>query len=551
MNFFLPFAENTTQAESTYKDLLNYHGIENCSLRRIYSLRYEHNGKSFYDKVGEKENDWNAGTILAIIPAGIGYYVWTDIIYSDRCQEKRCNIKLVGKQEVKSVEYFDYNVSIKLKCLEILNMRCFKNTRIEFDSEKKTTILLADNGCGKTTILDAIAYTISPFISYFPNISGENLSDRDIRINKKDTKDEYVKLTASYEFNEEEISVDRIRRRDANVKVDTTGIKNLQNKAAELLSILNEKENTDLPFIAYYGTERGVISLPERKRNFQRLFNPWDCYRSSLNSDTDFKRFFEWFDTKEDEERRLQSEKRNFNIKLPELEAVRKAISQMLEDFSHPRIEIRPLRFLIDKKEGGNTISLRIEQLSDGYRMVLAMVADITSRMAEGNPHLENPLLISGIVLIDEIDQHLHPCWQRNILKNLTDVFPNLQFIVTTHSPLIPLGAADFSQIILLDNEGKAEDLTSHIPLATYDVGQILVSSLFGLPTDRAPKWDHLIQERDDLLSKQKITEKEEERLKELNQNLTELSYGNSEEDIKAMKIIQEAAKRLIHREYD
>lgn len=547
MKFYLPFADSEAQAESIYRDLLEYHGISHFRGRRIYALRYKHNGKSFYDKIGQPEKDWNAGTVIAIIRGGVGYFVWTDTLYKDKTGEDRCNIKQVGRDEVTAIEYFDYDVSLKLKSLELQDMRCFKEMKIMFDPEKNVTILLADNGCGKTTVLDAIAYAISPFISYFPNVSGETLSDKDIRIDDKKRKVEYVKITTNFDFNGEEVIVDRTRRRDANVKVDSSGVKALQNKASELLDILTHDQHADLPFIAYYGTKRGVISLPERKRNFQRLFNPWDCYRSSINSDTDFKRFFEWFDTKEDEERRLQSEKRKFDITIPELDAVRHAIARMLEGFSSPRIDIKPLRFLIDKKEGNKTITLRIEQLSDGYRMVLTMIADIASRMAEGNPHLKNPLLASGIVLIDEMDQHLHPCWQRTILKNLTEVFPNLQFIVTTHSPLIPLGAADFAQIIVLDAKGGAEDLTRHIPLATYNVGQVLVSSLFGLPTDRAPKWDILLQERDDLLEKAHLSKEEQARLYELDRTLAGLSFGDSEEDIKAMRIIQEAAKRLIH----
>ena len=86
-------------------------------------------------------------------------------------------------------------------------------------------------------------------------------------------------------------------------------------------------------------------------------------------------------------------------------------------------------------------------------KIIIAMVADIASRMAEGNPGIENPLEASGVILIDEIDLHLHPKWQREILRKLHEVFPNVQFIVTTHSPIILQGASDIAQIVVLDGD--------------------------------------------------------------------------------------------------
>ncbi len=83
------------------------------------------------------------------------------------------------------------------------------------------------------------------------------------------------------------------------------------------------------------------------------------------------------------------------------------------------------------------THALRIEQLSDGYRTTLAMIMDIAARMTEANPHMADPLLSAGVILIDEIELHLHPGWQQRILGDLTRAFPNVQFIVTTHSPQI------------------------------------------------------------------------------------------------------------------
>jgi len=132
------------------------------------------------------------------------------------------------------------------------------------------------------------------------------------------------------------------------------------------------------------------------------------------------------------------------------LTAVREAIESMLPKFKNPRIEINPLLFMIDwEQEDGTIKKFQIEQLSDGYRTVLAMVMDISSRMAEANPQLGNHS--PAIIMIDELDLHLHPKWQQTILSDLTRTFPHAQFIVTTHSPQI-LSTVKKEYIFILEN---------------------------------------------------------------------------------------------------
>ncbi|MDD2509388.1 MAG: AAA family ATPase [Aliarcobacter skirrowii] len=156
----------------------------------------------------------------------------------------------------------------------------------------------------------------------------------------------------------------------------------------------------------------------------------------------------------EDLERRKIQKYRDFDYVLPELEAVRKAITSMLEEFSNPHIKTRPLRFLIEKTIDGVKILYRIDQLSDGYKTVIAMIMDIAARMAEANPHMENPLKSNAIVMIDEVDLHLHPRWQQKILIDLQKTFPNAQFVVTTHSPqVLTTVKAEHIQAIVLEDE--------------------------------------------------------------------------------------------------
>lgn len=138
--------------------------------------------------------------------------------------------------------------------------------------------------------------------------------------------------------------------------------------------------------------------------------------------------------------------------------------------------------------------------------------------------------------------------WQRKILHDLSDVFGNIQFIVTTHSPLIAMEAADIAQILVFDEKGKLHEAEAGV-YSTYDVGQVLMSDLFNLPTDRAPQWDSMIKERHDLLERSKLSEADKKRLDELEAGLSGLSFGESAEEIKARKLIIDIANRLSNKQ--
>ena len=189
-----------------------------------------------------------------------------------------------------------------------------------------------------------------------------------------------------------------------------------------------EGGKTDLPIVAYYDTDRAVLDLPQRRRGWRNAeFHRLLALGGALSAQTDFRQFFEWFYAKENEE-----------LDLKDLSVVRQAISSMILGVSRPRIEENPLRFVVSRKrESGVEEELSLDQLSGGYRAVLALAADLARRMAQGNPHLEDPLMSEAVVLIDEVELHLHPSWQQRILIDLQRTFPNAQFIVSTHSPQV------------------------------------------------------------------------------------------------------------------
>lgn len=435
---------------------------------------------------------------------------------------------------------------MRIDRVSITNMRLIgeQTKEIVFDATKNVVILLGDNGFGKTTILDAIATAMAPYPAQFPGISDFQLNDLDVHINRHGRRAQY--LTVDAELSDKDFVMKSIRYRKGTQNTPKTNYEHLKQAAiAQKDAILAGESNIELPIFAYYGTGRGQFQVPERRRGFQQMFERWDCYKSAINPETDFKRFFGWFDLMEDQERRDREKLRDFNYRSPVLNAVRRALSEIVDCYKNPRIETRPLRFIMDRIDhDGSTHELRIEQLSEGYKIVIAMVADLAARMSEANPDMDNPLNATGIVLVDEIDLHLHPRWQRDILKQLTNVFPNVQFIVSTHSPVIVIGAAEIAQIVNLNHINSNVNL-NQANIMISNIGQVLLSDLFGLNYLHAPEWDRKIDERNALLSKSELSDQEKKRLSELDNEMKVLTSIPNSNAIRSTQLIEKLAKQL------
>lgn len=434
---------------------------------------------------------------------------------------------------------------MRIERLTMRNMRLFgdANQSLDFDNDRNITILLGNNGCGKSTILDTIAILLSPYVATFPGNAQKYFNDADIHVTDDNRLSDYLSASIIVKTENADLSVTRFRK--GATSAPPSEVKEIKAYAERQKRQLVNGQIVSLPILAYYGTGRGQIKVPERKRDFQKVFAPWDCYNASLEASTDFKRFFAWYDMMEDEERRKKDQVRDFNYRLPQLQVVREAIETFVDrKYQNPHIDIHPLRFVMDEYVNGQRgRELRLEQFSDGYKMVIAMVADIASRMAEGNPQAENPLTTPGIILIDEIDLHLHPRWQRKILRKLHEVFPNVQFIVTTHSPIILLGVSDIAQVALLDG---ATVNSCPIDFSYYDISQILLSEIFGLKSVQAPVYDNDIAEQEDLLKRYgQLSDKEKQRLEYLDNKLKGLSYSNSLESMRMQKCIDAIADQL------
>ena len=348
---------------------------------------------------------------------------------------------------------------MRLKSLHLKNFRCFSDLTVNFDP--KMTVIIAENGKGKTAVLDAIATGFGRYLTKLGK-KGQTLKQFDIQVLSQERLAPYAALTIEIEktsAHEPDALVWSLSRKHnpaSSIDTPLAGTKSIDAFATQLLQKQESGLTPPFPLVVYYGTNRGILGEVQRRRNFKKKFTPLDALDGALEPTARFKAAFEWFNAMEDEERREKENRKDFSYRLPQLEYVRRALERALTHlpaegvfgagaspvlFSNPRTETRPLRFVIDQHTSEGQRTLRINQLSDGYRIVLGLVMDLARRQAEAFSF--SPQIVAGfgawptIVLIDEVDLHLHPRWQQVVLLQLQNIFSSTQFIVTTHSPQV------------------------------------------------------------------------------------------------------------------
>lgn len=353
---------------------------------------------------------------------------------------------------------------MQLDHLTLENFRAAE--KLDLDFGQRITVLLGDNGSGKTSVLDGVAIGLGAVLTHLPSVSG-------ITFKKSGDIHQQANVLAPYTrvmlATRSGVQWDRIQRRDKSKATATAtpvakGLKELEAYLDRtVINPLNAGENYELPMVAYYGVSRAVLDVPLRRKGFAKSHTRMEALEGALNAQSSFRSAFIWFYNKENEEHRLQKEKRSFDVTLKELDAVRRAISSIFPGLSNPHIALNPLRLAVTL----NGETLNLTQLSDGYKTLLGLVIDLSMRMGLANPYLDDPLSAQAVVMIDEVDLHLHPSWQRRVLADLLRTFSNTQFIVTTHSPFI---------VETLNNHLKRHRLGEH-PTGDPDIDQLLALS--------------------------------------------------------------------------
>ncbi|GAB4463848.1 MAG: hypothetical protein OHK0029_33140 [Armatimonadaceae bacterium] len=228
------------------------------------------------------------------------------------------------------------------------------------------------------------------------------------------------------------------------------------------------------------------------------------------------------------------------------LESIKTLLMEILPDVSDFRFTVSDTRAMTPQVEAKTPYGwVRVRDLSLGYQAALTWMVDFASRLFERYPNSENPLAEPAICLVDEIDLHLHPRWQRQLMETLTRTFPKTQFIVTAHSPLI-VQAAPNANLALLRREGDHVVIENDVDyIRNWRVDQILTSDLFLNTAVHAPEVEQLLTERTELMSKPQLTPQDRERIAELDRQLGDLPTATAPEDREAMDIIRRAAALL------
>jgi hypothetical protein len=186
-----------------------------------------------------------------------------------------------------------------------------------------------------------------------------------------------------------------------------------------------------------------------------------------------------------------------------------------------------------------------LRQLGYGYQTLIAWMTDLANRMVERYPDSPDPFAEPAVVAVDEIDLHLHPVWQRKLMDFLTQRFPNTQFIVTAHSPLVAQAAAD-ANLAVLRREGDHVVIDNDVDnIRNWRIDQILTSDLFGLESARPPQIERLLVERNKLLDKSKLTAADQRRLKEIAEEIGELPFGETTQERKEREEIRKTLDLL------
>ncbi len=357
---------------------------------------------------------------------------------------------------------------MRLQLATFDNFRLWERLEVELGS--RLTLLMGENGSGKTAILDGVAIGLGEILKHLPGVTGIDFSKRGEIHQSGNRVRPYARVTLKSTI--PGLEWERVQRRDRSrttaAAVPTgPGVRSLRNYLDEkVIDPSQENRGFEMPVVAYYGVSRAVLDIPLRRRNFPTDYSRYDALVGALEASTRFKSAFAWFYFKENEEHARQKAARSFDVTLPELDAVRRAITRVFPDLSNPRIEVNPLRLAVDKE--GETFD--IAQLSDGYQTLLGLIMDLAARMAMANPDQDDPLAAEAVVMIDEVDLHLHPAWQRRVVGDLLATFPRTQFILTTHSPYIVEALNNHLQryrvegLVRDDGEAEVRDLMALDP---------------------------------------------------------------------------------------
>lgn len=340
---------------------------------------------------------------------------------------------------------------MKIDTIHIQNYRCFRDLNISL--EKHMTLFVGKNGAGKSTILDAVTVAASAFLCGMEGGISRNIQKEDARYEfyemegVVDAQHQFpVIIAANGECDGEDGIVWTRSLNSAGGKTTIKDARDLIGIAEQMQKrVMEGSTETVLPVLSYYGTGR-LYAQKKEKRDLKTLqkFSRQAGYLDCMVAESNEKMMLNWFEKMT--LKSLQNQQKTGKAgNIPQLVAVEDAVCKCFEKIhgcgkAEISFDLDTHRLMIEyEDENGERNRFALNEMSDGYKNTLSMIGDIAYRMAVLNPQLGMAVLVEtpGIVLIDEIDLHLHPEWQQTILGDLQSIFPRVQFLVTSHAPAV------------------------------------------------------------------------------------------------------------------
>ncbi len=353
-----------------------------------------------------------------------------------------------------------------IKSITLKNYRCFEDIQVNF--HEKLTVIVGDNGSGKTSILEGLAVSLGTMFTGLDGRAGISINKKDARLktycmgDSEDVQPQYpVEITATGDIDGQSITW----KRSLNGENGSTTVKDakaMMDIAKDYQKRLRDGDvSLVLPMIAYYGTGRLWDYHREKKADAFKDNTKTNGYIDSLDGTANIKLMMNWFKKKTIQKMQKCSDGLREST---ELLVVYRAMQKCYEcitgyqsvafDYNLDTNEIE-CRYI---DQSGIQMSIPLPQLSDGYKSTISLIADIAYRMSVLNPQLGVDVIdkTDGVVLIDEVDLHLHPAWQHRILGDLQEIFPRVQFIVTTHAPAV-ISSAKSENLVMLEGYEVAD----------------------------------------------------------------------------------------------
>lgn len=356
-----------------------------------------------------------------------------------------------------------------LKKVHIKNYKAIEE--LDIDLKPGVNLLIGDNGTGKTSVLEGIAVALGGMFVNVAGVSTKNIVKDDVRLKIKPLGDsstsvEYCEPVLAgctlHVSDGQDFTWNRVKE-----EVSSTHTK-IENKDVCIwMKKMTNNSETILPLISFQSAARAWrVKRGDFGTELKKKLDDRRCgYIGCLDSSMDVKSVQQW--CLKQEVTVLTKEK-----KIREYEMFKTIVASFMKEINElentPEIYYSPqfdeLVYKDDKTE------MPISKLSAGYQSLLWMIMDMAYRVCMLNPELESKNQISGIVLIDEIDLHLHPKWQWNVIEALRKTFENVQFIIATHSPIV-ISSSKETNLVLLDNEQEV----SYLPdCYGYEVEDVL-----------------------------------------------------------------------------